>query len=342
MVNDPLRPRDDAERRMAGYLARIATGPELSKDLSLDEARDGMELILRGAVDASQAAVFLIALRMKRESDDELAGALAALRGLAECAVAEVDDVVDMAEPYNGYVRHLPAGPFVPAVLASCGVPCALHGIREIGPKWGVTAHRILHAAGVPVDHSAEQAARALEQHGWAYVDLPRFCAPLDQLSRLRTLIVKRPCLSLLEKLITPVRARGRTHLWVGYAHRGYPQILAALARRCGYHSMLAVRGVEGGVLTSLTGRMRAARFVGEGALEDIEIAAGEIAPRAAVRAPTLPKAGEPVPSPPDQAALTTWAEAAARSGQAALAGESGPTRDILILGAAAMLRHLG
>src|SRR5690606_23826003 len=145
------------------------------------------------------------------------------------------------AEPYNGYVRHLPAAPFVPAVLAACGVPCVLHGCVASGPKWGVTAHGILAAAGARVDASAAQAAERVGRVGWAYVDLARFCAPLAGLARLRSLIVKRPCLSLLEKLIAPVRARdgGRTHLWVGYAHKGYPEILETLARGFGYDSML-------------------------------------------------------------------------------------------------------
>lgn len=356
MENDDLRPRG-AALRMAGYLGRIATGPELSKDLTEDEARDAMTLVLRGEVDPVQAAVFLIALRMKRESHAELCGVLAALRDSAARAVAPVDDLVDMAEPYNGYLRHLPAAPFMPAVLAACGVPCVLHGCRASGPKWGVTAHRILAAAGARVDLGSDQAAARVGQVGWAYVDLARFCAPLAGLARLRSLIVKRPCLSLLEKLVAPVRARGRTHLWVGYAHRAYPEILRDLARDFDYASMLAVRGVEGGVLTSLTGRVRGERSWGEGALEPVTIDAFEaLDTTRAERAPALPP--EPAASPdesgdesgqpdahagrPDTAMVERWAARAAEAGREALAGRPGPTADMLILGAAAMLRHLG
>ena len=334
---------------MAGYLGRIATGPELSKDLAEDEARDGMALILRGEVDAVQAAVFLIALRMKRETHEELCGVLAALRDSAARAVAPVDDLVDMAEPYNGYVRHLPAAPFMPAVLAACDLPCVLHGCRESGPKWGVTAHRILAAAGARIDLGSDEAAARVGQAGWAYVDMQRFCAPLAGLARLRSLIVKRPCLSLLEKLIAPVRARGRTHLWVGYAHRAYPEILRDLARDFDYASMLAVRGVEGGVLTSLTGRVRGERAWGEGALEPVSIDAPEaLDTTPGERAPALPPEPD-VPAGhaggtgrPDPATVERWAAQAAEAGRAALAGHPGPTADMLVLGAAAMLRHLG
>ncbi len=358
-TDEPTRPRDDREIRMAGYLARVATGPHLSKDLAREEARDGMELILRGQVDAAQAAVFLIALRMKRESHDELCGVLDALRAVSVRAIADVDHLVDLADPYNGFIRHAPAVPFVPAVLAACGVPCVIHGIREIGPKWGVTPHRILQAAGISparLARSPEQAARAVEDIGWAYVDQTSYCPELARMARLRTLIVKRPCLSLVEKLIQPVRARGENHLWVGYAHRGYPEILAALAREFGYDSMLAVRGVESGVLTSLTGNTRGMRYAGsagqgggaEFELESIEIAAREAVDSAEVRAPELPEPepatpeGSPKPARPDPDTLDRWAAASAERGQDALAGKSGPTRDMLVLGVAAILRHLG
>lgn len=363
MEVDDLRPRTDAQRRLTRYIGRIATGPTLSKDLTRDEARDAMSLILAGDADPAQAAVILVAWRMKRETHDELSGVLDALRATAARASAPVDDLVDMAEPYNGYVRHLPAAPFVPALLAACDVPCVLHGCRDAGPKWGVTGHRILAAAGVRVDAAPAEAAARVGGAGWAYVDLPRFSPPLASLARLRTLIVKRPCLSLLEKLVAPITPRpgGRIHLWVGYAHREYPEILERLARDFGYASMLAVRGVEGGVTTSTAGRVKGARFLGQSALEDVTIDASEaLGGLTVLRMPELPAspeasesssatpndapdAGDEDPgSAPSAARVTAWAEAAAAAGRAALDGQPGPTADMLVLAAATMLRHLG
>lgn len=57
----------DAATGMRHVLNRIATGPELSKDLSVDQAREAMGWILQGKVDPVQTAVFLIELRMKRD-----------------------------------------------------------------------------------------------------------------------------------------------------------------------------------------------------------------------------------------------------------------------------------
>jgi len=210
---------------MRSYLKRIVTGPEMSKDLTLEEARDGMALVLSGAVHQAQTAVFLIALRMKRESDEENRGVLEALRAATDFATAAVHDLADVADPYDGFVHHLPASPFLPAVLAACGLPAVSHGCERVGPKFGLTPRQVLAAAGARVDLSPSQAATQIADPrvGWAYVDQRTFCLPLHALGELRRLIVKRPCISTLEKLMGPVRVAGRTHLLIGYVHRGRP-----------------------------------------------------------------------------------------------------------------------
>ena len=126
---------------MHSILKRIATGPELSKDLSQEEACAGMRCVLEGRVDPVQAGVFLIALRMKRETDDENRGLLDAIREATLRVTAPVDEVVDIGDPYDGCNRTLPAAPFLPAVLAACGVAAVSHGVQRMGPKYGVT-HR--------------------------------------------------------------------------------------------------------------------------------------------------------------------------------------------------------
>ena len=85
-------------------LQRIATGPDLSKPLNEAEAEYGMRLILNGECDPVQAGIFLIALRMKRETPAENRGVLSAIRKTTRTATVAVDDLVDLlADPYNGY-----------------------------------------------------------------------------------------------------------------------------------------------------------------------------------------------------------------------------------------------
>ena len=69
----------DANVAMRSYIQRVATGPEYSKDISFEEARDAMQHILDGTADPVQAGIFLIALRMKRETLDENGGSLQAI-----------------------------------------------------------------------------------------------------------------------------------------------------------------------------------------------------------------------------------------------------------------------
>jgi anthranilate phosphoribosyltransferase len=333
---------------MRSILKRIATGPELSKDISREEARAGMRAVLEGQVDPVQAGVFLIALRMKRETDDENCGVLEAIREATRSATAPVDEVVDIADPYDGFNRTLPASPFLPPVLAACGLAAVTHGVQSMGPKHGVTHRQVLAAAGVPVDLGPEEAAARAGDPliGWAYTDQKAFCPKLHNLAALRTLIVKRPALTTAEVLAGPVRGRLKTHLVTGYVHKPYPRIYALLARHAGFHSALIVRGVEGGVIPSLSQTGKVFHYHDRGEETSTEFKPAELGIDQAVRAPRIPGAGangatEDDESGPalDHAAV---AKAAAEAGQKALAGERGATRDSLIYGAALCLWHLG
>ncbi len=328
---------------MHSILKRIATGPELSKDISREEARAGMRLVLDGAVDPVQAGVFLIALRMKRETDDENLGMLEAIRDVTRRATAPVDEVLDLGDPYDGYNRTLPAAPFLPAVLAACGVATVSHGVESMGPKYGVTHRQVLRAAGLPVDLAPEEAAARLGNAdvGWAYVDQKAFCPKLYALAGLRTLIVKRPAITTAEVLAGPVRGRLKTHLVTGYVHKPYPRIYAMLARHAGYDSALLVRGVEGGVIPGLSQTGKVFHYRDRGEETSTEFKPADLGIEQSLRAPRIPGAGDEDPgeAPLDAAVV---AKAAAEAGMAALGGQPGPTRDCLVCGGALCLWHLG
>lgn len=332
---------------MRSIISRIATGPELSKDISREEARRAMRLVLDGAVDPVQAGVFLIALRMKRETDEENLGILEALLGVTQCVTAPVEDVVDLADPYDGYNRTLPAAPFLPAVLAACGVAAVSHGVERMGPKYGVTHRQVLAAAGAPVDLVPAQAASRLvdTQAGWAYVDQRTFCPKLYDLAKLRALIVKRPALTTTETLLGPIRGRSRTHLVTGYVHKPYPRIYALLARRAGFDSALIVRGVEGGVIASLRQTGRAFYYHKQGEEQSVEFQPAQLGIDQPVVAAPLPGGSDAQADAESQRASNldnvALAQAAAQAGLAALCGSPGPTRDSLICGAALCLWHL-
>ncbi len=336
----------DAETAMRSYLQRIATGPELSKDISLEETRHGMGLILDGKADPVQAGIFLIALRMKRESDDETRGMLEAIREATVRVGADVDDVLDMADPYDGYNRTLPASPFLPAVLAACGVPAFSHGVRSVGPKFGATHHQVLHAAGVAVDDSPQRVAARLEDPaiGWGYVDQSRFCPKLYALTELRRLMVKRPAITTTEVLAGPIKGKS-THLVTGFVHKPYPRIYALLARHAGYDSALLVRGTEGGIIPSLRQTGKIWHYHQQGDVQEVDFKPEALGINQALRAVPLPEHLPGYRKKTDGGASRVDASAiaaeAARVGIDALEGKPGATCDSLVYGATLCLWHL-
>jgi anthranilate phosphoribosyltransferase len=337
----------DAADLMRSYLQKVATGPEMSQDLSEEEARTAMALILAGKVDPVQAGVFLIALRMKRETDAENIGVLAAIRTTTTTTVAAVEEVLDISEPYDGFLRHLPASPFLPALLAACGLAAVSHGLELVGPKFGVTHRHILRAAGRNVDHTpAEAASRiAAPDVGWAYVDQRNANPALHDLIPLRTLIVKRSCITTVEGLAGPVRGRNRTHLIRGYVHEGYKVIYPVLAHSSGYTSALMIRGIEGGVMPLLNKPVTCCGYDIAGNAFDYTLDPCELGVNAGFRAAPLPhniaKTTVKDRRPEDTATtIAALADAAAVAGTQALEGRAGPTRDGLVYAAAVCLRH--
>lgn len=329
-------------------IQKVATGPEYSKDLSLDEAYAAIRYILEGKADPVQAGVLLIALRMKRETNDENSGALKAIIDTAHRATAAVDEVIDVADPYDGYTRSLPVSPFLPTVLAALGLPAVCHGLEAVGPKYGITPRKVLRAAGINVDLTPEQVAERVADPkiGWGYVDQRMFCPALHDLTELRTRIVKRPLLTTIEVLVGPIQGRRKTHLLTGYVHKAYPPIYAHLARVAGFDSAAIVRGVEGGVIPSLKQPAKVYAYHDGGPETPREVRPQDLGIEQATRAVPLPAHLPQAPVEGDEIATTVdidaASQAAAQAGLAALAGEPGPARDSLVYGAAIMLTHLG
>lgn len=337
----------ELQQTMYSIIQRIATGPDLSKDISEEEARLGMRGVLRGEVDPVRAGIFLIALRMKRETAEENRGVLQAILDEREAVTAEVDEVVDIADPYDGYNRTLPASPFLAPLLAECGVPAVSHGLQAVGPKYGITHRHVLAAAGVDVDLAPAAAAARLADPalGWAYIDQARYAPRLHDLIDLRQRMIKRSVITTVEVLGRPISGRHKTHFVTGYVHKPYPPVYADLARHAGFDSGLIIRGVEGGVMPSLrqTGRYFAYVNGGPESGHDTEPEAlGIDQPvRAVPIPPDLPQTakGEGAVVLTD---IGVAAERTAQLGLAALGGEKGPTYDSLVYSAAIILNHLG
>lgn len=320
-------------------IQKVATGPEYSKDLPYTEAYQAMQHILTGTADPVQTAIYFIALRMKRETDEENRGTLQALIDHSNISQASVDELVDISDPYDGFTRGVPASSFVPAVLAAMGVPAVIHGLASVGPKYGATHHKVLKAAGINVALTAQQATAQLEQIGWTYIDQASFAPQLHALIPLRQRMIKRQILTTVETMLGPIRARSKTHCMGGYVHKAYPPIYASLARQAGFQTAMFVRGVEGGIIPSMQQAGRLFAYQDQGAEYQVDLAPQELGIVAETRAVPLP--AELVPAEDALIDSDALAAQAARLGLAALAGERGLTYDSLVYACAICLSHL-
>ena len=241
----------DGQRVMRDILRRVAVGPSGSRDLGEQEAREAMALCLTREATDIQIAVFLIAERLKRETDEENLGFLRALCDASAIHAVAVPRVVSIADPYDGFNRTPHFGPVVAAVLGACGLPAYVHGARDTAPKHGITGRQVLEAMSIDLGTGRGEASLAhsgemLGTHGAAYVDVEDFCPALHGLSGIRVEIAKRPCLATLEKLVTPLRGTAETHVVSGWVHEGYQQLMTQLLSAQGMTSSLLVKGREG------------------------------------------------------------------------------------------------
>lgn len=317
------------QQALAEAIKKVATGPHLSKDLSVDDAFQATKAILSGDADDVRAAIFFIAMRMKRETNDENLGIYQALQAYTEQHIVDIDDVLIFADPYNGFNRHCPVAVFLPAVLAASGLPCLSQGVYEMGPKFGVTHAQVLEKAGRNIQQTVAQAAASIADAdiGWAYLDQAQASPALYALQDLRTRMIKRPSLATLEKLLMPVKA-ARTHLAIGFVHKAYPPQLAWLADKVGFDSALIVRGLEGGIIPTLREASNNYRMING------EMIAATLAPEDfAIESDTRGVMAEQE---------TVSAAETLQRGLAALSGEQGPAYDSLVYGAAMALWHTG
>jgi anthranilate phosphoribosyltransferase len=326
---------------MHSIIQRVATGPEYSKDISQQEAYLGMRYLLKNKIDPVQSAIFLIALRMKRETIDENIGILKAISESVNSMELPLDNLVHIADPYNGFDRTLPSSPFVPVVLAEFGIPAYCHGLESVAPKYGLTHRHILRAAGIPVDLSVEEAKDRLMNPdlGWTYIDQHWFCPALHDLVELRSQMVKRTILTTAETLLAPFQAK-KNHLVNGYVHKAYPPVYAALANSVDFDSLLLIRGNEGGTTPSL--RQETQHFHYYDDIEQftsIKTDPKTLGIKQKNRAAVPSK--ETINSTKDGVPTEAMAREAAELGLAALVGDEGAYKDGLVYTSAIILWHL-
>ena len=136
--------------RFREFLKKIGSGTHTGKDLSREEAREALLLMLRGEATPAQIGAFFIAHRIKRPTAEELAGMLAAFEELGPRIPALADGPVTIfGVPYDGRSRTAPATQLVALLLAEAGVPVLMHGGDRMPTKYGIPAIDIWRSLGI-------------------------------------------------------------------------------------------------------------------------------------------------------------------------------------------------
>ena len=239
------------DSRMKSYLQKIATGPKMSKDLTEVEAEDALTLILKDEVSKVKSGVFLIAARMKLETLEENIGYWKAMDKTTIRHPIQLDQLLQIADPFDGFNRVPYFGFYTIPVLAAMGLPTYGHSAPSLPPKFGITFEDILcKHYGVNPKGNHRQRVELIRQFQFGYINMQEAHPLLEKLRDLRIEIVKRTMLSTMEKILMPLEAQaGGNYLATSYFHRGYETSMIEVAKLSKFNLTMVGNGAEGTTL---------------------------------------------------------------------------------------------
>jgi anthranilate phosphoribosyltransferase len=295
-------------------LAEVVEG----RRLSMAQARGAMGSVMDGEATPAQLAALLVALRMRGETVEELAGFAAAMRDrvVRVDAPAGAIDTCDTGGDRSGTFNISTAAALV---VAAAGVPVAKHGNRAITSAAG--SADVLEALGLRTDLTAAEASNAIRTDCFAFLFAPGFSPAMKHAGPTRREIGVRTAFNLLGPITNPA---GTSRQVVGVGDGAAAPKIAEVLRLLGAERALVVYGAG---LDELP-------LDGSGVMYEVtpagvtrsEVVAERLGLAAAATAALL---GGP---PARNAALV----------EAVLAGERGPRRDVVLLNAAAGLLVAG
>jgi anthranilate phosphoribosyltransferase len=210
------------------------------RDLSQEEAAEVLAEIMHGDVSETQIAGFLIALRTKGETVDELAGLAGTMRELAAHVPTKRHDLLDTAGTGGGR-RTFNVSTTAALVAAGAGCAVAKHGNRSATSSSG--SADLLEALGARIDLGPEAVAQCIEEAGFGFMFAPahhqatRFVVPVRGELAVRTIF------NFLGPLTNPA---GANQQLVGVADSSFLETIAGALARLGVQRALVVAGEDG------------------------------------------------------------------------------------------------
>jgi len=291
-------------------IARAVAGP-----LSRAEAEEAFDTIMAGEATPAQIAGFLVALAMRGETVDEIAGAATAMRARAARVTAPEGaiDIVGTGGDGKGTLNISTAAAFV---VAGAGVPVAKHGNKALSSRSG--AADALTEMGVNVMVPAAVAERALAECGICFMMAPMHHSAMRHVQPVRIELGVRTVFNILGPLTNPAGVKRQlTGAFSAHLLRPMAETLKAL----GSEAAWLVHGSDGTDELSIAGPSTVVAL-SEGAITEFEVSPED--------------AG--LPTHPFEAILGGRPEENAAAFRALLEGQPSPYRDAVVLNSAAAL----
>jgi anthranilate phosphoribosyltransferase len=288
------------------------------QSLSEDEAAAAFEEIMRGDATPVQIAGLLVALRMKGETVDEIAGFARTARAMATPITVE-GDLLDTCGTGGDGLLTFNISTLAAIVAAACGARVAKHGNRAASSACG--SADVLEQLGVKIDLPPEGVARCIDQAGIGFLFAPIFHPSFRFAGVPRRELAVRTVFNILGPLCNPA---GASYQALGVADLTMAPRMADVLQRVGVERAIVFHGGDGMDELSLSSPSHVIEIDGgrrEYSLDPIELGLA--------RAPVESMRGG---GPAENASLA----------RRVLAGEPGPRRDVVLLNAAAALRAAG
>jgi anthranilate phosphoribosyltransferase len=236
---------------LKALIAKVATGASLTRA----EARTAFDVMMSGSATPAQIGGFLMALRVRGETVDEITGAVEVMREkmLRVAAPADAVDIVGTGGDGSGSWNVSTASAFV---TAACGVPVAKHGNRALSSKSG--AADVLMALGVKIDVGPDKIAECIRETGVGFMFAPAHHAAMKHVGPARVELGTRTAFNLLGPLSNPA---GVKRQMTGVFARAWVEPIVHSLAALGAEAAWVVNGSDGLDEITVTGETHVAEL---------------------------------------------------------------------------------
>ena len=211
------------------------------RDLTREEARTVMEEVMRGEATPAQIGGFLVALRLKGETADEIAGCAEAMRAHVLSVRPGRDDLVDTAGTGGDGARTFNISTAAALVAAAAGAGVAKHGNRAVSSSSG--SADVLEALGFNLELDAGRIERSIDELGFGFLFAPAHHPAMRHAAPVRKELATRTVFNVLGPLTNPAGARAQV---VGVYSPELVATVAEVLARLGARRAFVVHGAGG------------------------------------------------------------------------------------------------